>query len=68
MRHGPKSDAPLNDPRVTIPAGLPEDPRVRHPLVRLISRVVQAAAMLFMVAVAGGAFALGVAIATRWMQ
>ena len=66
MRHGPKSDS--RDPRIKVAAGLPVDSSIRRPLIRLIEALVRGVAILVMISLAGGAFAVGVALATRWTQ
>lgn len=69
MKNGPKAPhVDSRDPRVHVPAGLPADARIRRPIVSFVVGVVKAAATLSMITLAGACFALGVALATRWLQ
>lgn len=69
MKQGPKSPhRDAQDPRVSVPDYLPADRRVRRPLVLFILGVTKAVTALVVIALAGGAFAVGVALATKVMQ
>lgn len=69
MKNGPKSPrVDSRDPRIHVPEYLPTDANIRRPLVAFIQGIVKAVSIFVLVALAGVSFAVGVALAQRWMQ